>query len=65
MVAAAGKLAAPEPIGAAHLAAALLTEPEGLAAKAIAAAGLAPEQLYAALGAGPAPQVTNAENTGI
>jgi ATP-dependent Clp protease ATP-binding subunit ClpA len=44
------------PIGAAHLMAALLSEPEGLAAKAIAAAGLAPEQVYAAVGAGPAPQ---------
>ena len=53
---AAGHLAADQPIGAAHLMAALLSEPEGLAAKAIAAAGLAPEQVYAAVGAGPAPQ---------
>jgi ATP-dependent Clp protease ATP-binding subunit ClpA len=60
IIAAAGKLSAAEPIGAAHLTAALLTEPEGVAAKAIAAAGLAPEQVYAALGTGPAPQVTNA-----
>jgi hypothetical protein len=52
----AGRLAADQPIGAAHLMAALLSEPEGLAAKAIAAAGLAPEQVYAAVGAGPAPQ---------
>ncbi len=51
---AAGKLAAPEPVGAAHLAAALLTEPRGLAAKAVVAAGVTPEQVYAAVGAGPA-----------
>jgi hypothetical protein len=50
------------PVGTVHLAAALLAEPEGLAAKAIAAAGLSPEQVYAAVGAGPAPQVTNAES---
>ncbi len=50
------------PTSAAHLAAALLAEPEGLAAKAVAAAGLSPEQVYAALGAGPAPQVTNADS---
>lgn len=37
-------------------------EPEGLAAKAIAAAGITPEQVYAALGTGPAPQVTNADS---
>jgi Clp amino terminal domain, pathogenicity island component len=55
VVAAAGKLAAPAPVGAAHLAAGLLCEPMGLAAKAIAAAGLTPERLYAALGTGPAP----------
>ena len=48
-------------VGTTHLAAALLVEPEGLAAKAIAAAGLSPEQVYAAVGTGPAPQVTNAE----
>jgi hypothetical protein len=55
-MAAAGQLAAPEPLGAGHLAAAALSDPEGLAAKAIAAAGLTPEQVYAALGTGPAPQ---------
>jgi hypothetical protein len=60
-LAAAGKLAAPGPIGSAHLAAALLAEPEGFAAKAIAVAVAAPEQLYAALGTGPAER---AENTG-
>jgi ATP-dependent Clp protease ATP-binding subunit ClpA len=56
-MAAAGELSAPEPVGAAHVTAALLTEPEGVAAKAIAAAGLSPEQVYTAIGAGPAPQV--------
>jgi hypothetical protein len=50
------------PVSAAHLAAALLAEPEGVAAKAIAAAGLSPEQVYAAVGTGPAPQVTNSES---
>lgn len=50
------------PTGTVHLAAALLAEPEGLAAKAIAAAGITPEQVYAALGTGPAPQVTNADS---
>ena len=61
VIAAAGKLAAPEPIGPAHITAALLTEPEGVAAKAIAAAGLTPEQLYAAVGTGPALPLTNAD----
>ena len=60
-LAAAGRLAAPAPVGSTHLAAALLTEPEGLAAKAIVTAGVTPEQLYAAVGAGPAER---AENTG-
>jgi Clp amino terminal domain, pathogenicity island component len=60
-LAAAGKLAAPSPMSSAHLAAALLAEPEGFAAKAIAVAVVAPEQLYAALGTGPAER---AENTG-
>jgi ATP-dependent Clp protease ATP-binding subunit ClpA len=55
-LAAAGHLAAPAPVGSAHLAAALLTEPEGFAAKAIVIAGVTPEQLYAAVGAGPAEQ---------
>jgi ATP-dependent Clp protease ATP-binding subunit ClpA len=41
-------------IGAAHLAAATLAEPEGMAAKVIARAGLTPDQFYAAVGAGPA-----------
>ena len=51
--------AAHAPIGAAHLAAAFLSEPEGLAAKAIGKAGLTPEQVYAAVGVGPAPQLPN------
>lgn len=41
-------------VGAAHVGAALLVEPEGIAAKVIAQAGLTPEQVYSALGAGPA-----------
>ena len=53
-LAAAGTLAAAQPVGSAHLAAALLTEPEGLAAKAIGLAGITPEQLYAGFGTGPA-----------
>jgi hypothetical protein len=47
------------PIGAAELSAAFLSEPEGLAAKAIGKAGLTPEQVYTAVGAGPAPQLPN------
>jgi ATP-dependent Clp protease ATP-binding subunit ClpA len=47
------------PIGAAALSAAFLSEPEGLAAKAIGKAGLTPEQVYAAVGTGPAPQLPN------
>jgi ATP-dependent Clp protease ATP-binding subunit ClpA len=53
VIAAAGQLAA-GPVTAAHLAAALLVEPLGIAAKIIAAAGLTPEQVYDAAGAGPA-----------
>ena len=41
-------------IGAADLAAATLAEPEGLAAKVIARTGLTADQVYAAVGAGPA-----------
>jgi len=40
--------------GAAHLAAALCCEPDSLAARAIAAAGISPGQVYAAVGTGPA-----------
>jgi hypothetical protein len=60
-LASAGKLAAPLAIEAEHLTAALLTETEGIAAKIVAAAGLTPEQVCAAVGAGPA---TKAENAG-
>ncbi len=60
VLAAAGRLAAPAPVSGAHLAAALFTEPEGLAAQAIAAGGVTPEQLYAAVGAGPAERVAKA-----
>jgi hypothetical protein len=54
VIGAAGRLAATEPVDAAHLAAALLVEPEGLAAKVIQRAGLTGEQVYAAAEAGPA-----------
>ena len=57
VLAAAGQLADPQPAGAAHLAAGLLTAPDGLAAKVIQRAGLTGEQLFAAVGAGPAPAV--------
>jgi hypothetical protein len=58
-LAAAGNLAAPGPVGAAHLAAALPAEPQGLAALAIVKAGVSAEQLYAALGTGPAGRAEN------
>jgi ATP-dependent Clp protease ATP-binding subunit ClpA len=48
-------------VGAAHLAAGLLTEPEGLAAKVIGRAGLTGEQLIVAVGAGPAPAAPGAD----
>jgi hypothetical protein len=57
---AASRLAAPEPVGGAHLAAALLTEPRGLAARAVIAAGVTPAQVYTAVGAGPAQPVGEA-----
>jgi hypothetical protein len=41
-------------VNAAHLTAALLVEPNGLAAKIFTKAGLSAEQVYAAVGAGPA-----------
>jgi Clp amino terminal domain, pathogenicity island component len=41
-------------IGATYLVAALLAEPEGLAARVIGRAGLTADQIYAAVGAGPA-----------
>jgi Clp amino terminal domain, pathogenicity island component len=52
-------------VGAAQLAAAFLSEPEGLAAKAIRQAGLTPEQVYAAVGTGPAPQLPNQDGAGL
>ena len=51
-LAAAGKLAAGQPLTSAHLAAALPVEPDGLAAKALVTAGITAERLYAAVGAG-------------
>jgi len=54
VIGAAGRLAGTEPVDAAHLAAALLVEPEGVAAKVIQRAGLTAEQVCAAAGAGPA-----------
>jgi hypothetical protein len=65
VVAAAGKLAGPAPVGGAHLAAGLLYEPEGIAARAIVAAGLTPEQVYAALGTGPAPSVIGPDRAAL
>jgi len=57
---AAGALAAPGPVTSAHLAAALPTEPEGLAAKALTVAGVTEERLCAALGTGPGQPAENA-----
>jgi Clp amino terminal domain, pathogenicity island component len=63
VLAAAGRLVEEESgeaaVGAAELTAALLTEPEGIAAKVILRAGLTAEQVYAAVGAGPAPAVAD------
>jgi ATP-dependent Clp protease ATP-binding subunit ClpA len=53
VLAAGGRLAGDQGIDAAHLAAALLTEPEGVAAKIIQRAGLTGEQVCTAVGAGP------------
>ncbi len=53
-LAAAGRVAGAEPVDAAQLAAGLLAEPEGLAAKVIQRAGLTGEQVVTAVGAGPA-----------
>jgi Clp amino terminal domain, pathogenicity island component len=52
-------------IGAAQLAVAFLSEPEGLAAKAVRSAGLTPEQVYAAIGVGPAPQLPNQDRASV
>jgi ATP-dependent Clp protease ATP-binding subunit ClpA len=55
VIAAAGRIAGEaESIGAAHLAAGLLAEPEGVAARVIHGAGLTDEQVYAALRTGTA-----------
>jgi Clp amino terminal domain, pathogenicity island component len=56
VLAAAGRMATPpaDPvIGAAQMGAAEFAEPEGIAAKVIAKAGLTAERVYSALGAGP------------
>jgi Clp amino terminal domain, pathogenicity island component len=62
---AAGPGADPPPVTAVQLAAAFLAEPEGLAAKAIRQAGLTPEQVYAAIGTGPAPQLPNPDRAAL
>lgn len=62
---AASRLAATEPVGAAHVAAALFTEPEGVAAKALEAAGLSAEQVSAALGTGLAAAVPTADKAAL
>jgi ATP-dependent Clp protease ATP-binding subunit ClpA len=63
VLAAAGRLVEEESgeaaVGTAELTAALLTEPEGIAAKVILRAGLTAEQVYAAVGAGPAAAVAD------
>jgi ATP-dependent Clp protease ATP-binding subunit ClpA len=65
VLAAAGRLAGGERVDAAHLAAGLLVEPEGLAAKVIQRGGLTAEQVYAAVGAGPAPAGGDADVAGL
>jgi hypothetical protein len=58
-LAAAGQLAAADgaaAMGVAHLAAAQLSEPHGIAAHVIWSAGISADQLFAALGTGPAEQ---------
>ena len=54
VLAAGGRLAGDQAVDAAHLAVALLTEPDGLAARIIQRAGLTGEQVCATVGAGPA-----------
>jgi hypothetical protein len=54
VLAAAGRLAGGNRVDAEHLAAGLLAEPEGLAARVVQRAGLSPAQVCAAVGAGPA-----------
>jgi ATP-dependent Clp protease ATP-binding subunit ClpA len=60
VLAAAGRLAGRKRVDGADLAASLLAEPDGLAAKVIERAGLTAEQVYAAVGAGPAPKAPEA-----
>jgi hypothetical protein len=54
VLAAAGRLAGGQRVDAEQLAAGLLAEPEGLAARIMQRAGLTAEQVYAAVGTGPA-----------
>jgi Clp amino terminal domain, pathogenicity island component len=66
VVTAAGRLAAADggaTVIPAHLAAALLAEPQGIAALVITAAGLTAEQVYEAVGAGPATPGGNAKSS--
>ncbi len=68
VITAAGRLAAADgaaPVIPAHLAASLLGEPKGIAALVIAAAGLSAEQVYEAVGAGPATSAGNAKTGDI
>ena len=62
---AAGHLAAADdgvPVNVAHMAAGLLSEPDGIAARVIASAGISADQLYEAVGAGPATPVGTARS---
>jgi Clp amino terminal domain, pathogenicity island component len=54
VLAAAGRLAGDQPVDSAQLAASLLVEPDGVAARVIRQSGLTNEQFFAAVGAGPA-----------
>jgi hypothetical protein len=65
VLAAAGQLAGTAPVGSAHLAAGLLTEPDGIAARVVSRAGLTPGQFTAAVGTGPAPVVPHADPAGL
>jgi Clp amino terminal domain, pathogenicity island component len=60
VLAAAGRLAGGKRVDAADLAAGLLAEPEGLAARVIQRAGLTAEQVYAAVGVGANPKTPKA-----
>jgi hypothetical protein len=65
VLAAAGRLAGDSEIGTAHLAAAVLAEPDGIAAKAIARAGLTAEQVCTALGTGTATRGPDADASAL